>query len=47
MSDHGREVDLSRRENLNALLGVLGGTVGLAALTGCEAQAGAVSEAIG
>lgn len=48
MSGDERGIDVARRENLGALLGVIGGTLGLAALTGCEAQAsGAPEEATG
>jgi hypothetical protein len=35
MSEHDRDVDLSRRENLNALLGMIGGAFGVAALAAC------------
>lgn len=38
MSDQERDVDVSRRD-LGALLGILGGAVGVAALTGCSAEA--------
>jgi hypothetical protein len=41
MGHDEHEVDASRRENLTALLGVLGGAVGLSALTGCANEAGA------
>jgi hypothetical protein len=41
MTERERDVELSRRENLSALLGVLGGAVGVAAMTGCAETAGA------
>jgi hypothetical protein len=36
MPQDDQEIDASKRENLSALLGLFGGAVGLAALTGCE-----------